>query len=116
MAGLALAIAGAPLVLSFFVDPSQPAVVSTLPDARILAFTFGLSTLTGVLFGLAPAFQSSRTELSPTLKTESTSVVGGQARLRKTLVASQVAVSLLLLMSAALFTRTSAIWRRSTWD
>ncbi len=106
VAGLALALAGAPLVLSFFVDPSQPAVVSTLPDARILAFTFGLSTLTGVFFGLAPAFQSSRTELSPTLKTESTSVVGGQARLRKTLVASQVAVSLLLLMGAALFTRT----------
>jgi predicted permease len=106
--GLAIAVAGAPVVLGFFVDSSAPPVVSTLPDARILAFTFAVATLTGVLFGLAPAFQSTRTDLASTLKSESGSVVGGRARLRQALVASQVAVSLLLLVGAALFIRTLA--------
>ncbi len=108
IAGLAIAVAGAPLVLNFFVDSGATPVVSTLPDARILAFTFAVATLTGVLFGLAPAFQSTRTDLASTLKSESGSVLGGRARLRQALVASQVAVSLLLLVGAALFIRTLA--------
>jgi putative ABC transport system permease protein len=106
VAGLALAIGGAPLVLSFFVDPEGPPVVSTAPDLRILAFTFGLAVLTGIVFGLAPAFTSTRADLAPTLKAESTSVMGGRGRARKALVASQVAVSLLLLLGAGLFIRT----------
>ena len=106
LAGLALAIGGAPVVLSFFADPSGPPVVSTMPDLRILAFTFGLAVLTGIVFGLAPAFTSTRADLAPTLKAESTSVLGGRGRLRKALVASQVAVSLLLLLGAGLFIRT----------
>ena len=61
-----------------------------------------------MLFGLAPAFQSTRTDLASTLKSESGSVLGGRARLRQALVASQVAVSLLLLVGAALFIRTLA--------
>ena len=107
-AGLALAIGGAPLVLSFFVDPNGPPVVSTLPDLRILGFTFGLAVLTGLVFGLAPALTSTRTDIAPTLKSESTSVMGGRGRMRKALVASQVAVSLLLLLGAGLFIRTLA--------
>jgi predicted permease len=106
LAGLALAIGGAPLVLSFFVDPGGPPVVSTAPDVRILGFTFGLAVVTGIVFGLAPAFTSTRTDLAPTLKAESTSVMGGRGRVRKALVASQVAVSLLLLLGAGLFIRT----------
>ncbi len=106
LAGLALAIGGAPLVLSFFADPSGPPVVSTLPDLRILGFTFGLAVLTGLVFGLAPAFTSTRADLAPTLKSESTAVLGGRGRMRKALVASQVAVSLLLLLGAGLFIRT----------
>ena len=78
IAGLAIAVAGAPLVLNFFVDSGATPVVSTLPDARILAFTFAVATLTGVLFGLAPAFQSTRTDLASTLKSESGSVLGGR--------------------------------------
>jgi predicted permease len=106
IAGLVLALGGAPLVLSFFVDPNGPPVVATAPDLRILAFTFGLAVLTGIVFGLAPAFSSTRADLAPTLKAESTSVMGGRGRVRKALVASQVAVSLLLLLGAGLFVRT----------
>jgi predicted permease len=106
VAGLAVAAAGAPLVLGLFVSPETSEVISTAPDWRILTFTFGVSTLTGVLFGLAPALQSTRPNVAPTLKDESGSVVGGQARLRKVLVATQVAMSLLLLIGAGLFIRT----------
>jgi predicted permease len=107
LAGLAIAAAGAPLVLSFFVSPDLPSPVSTLPDLRILAFTFALATATGILFGLAPALQTTRPALAPTLKDTAGAVLGGgHARLRKALVASQVSVSLLLLIGAGLFLRT----------
>ncbi len=106
IAGLALAAAAAPAVLSFFVSPDTPQPISTAPDWRILAFTFGVATLTGILFGLAPAAQSTRPNVAPTLKSESGAVVSSHGRLRKALVAAQVAVSLLLLIGAALFIRT----------
>jgi predicted permease len=106
LVGLALAAFAAPLVLALFVDPEVPSPVSTSPDLRILAFTVLLSTLTGVLFGLAPALQATRPDVAPTLKDQAGSVLGGGARLRKALVATQVAVSLLMLIGAGLFLRT----------
>jgi len=105
-AGVAIAAIGAPLVLGFFVSPDAPAPISTSPDWRILAFTFALSTVTGVIFGMAPAIQSTRPDVAPTLKDQAGSVLGGHARLRKGLVAFQIAISLLLVIGAALFTRT----------
>ena len=64
--------------------------------------------ITGIIFGLVPALQSTRPQLAPTLKNESASVVGGTApfRFRKGLVVAQVALSLLLLIGAGLFTRS----------
>ncbi len=106
IAGLAIAAAAAPVVLGFFVSPDVPQPISTAPDWRILGFTALVTMLTGVLFGIAPAFQSTRPDVAPTLKDQATNVLGGQARLRKVLVASQMAVSLLLLIGAALFIRT----------
>jgi predicted permease len=105
-AGLGLAYAGAPLVLAFFVDPDVPPPISTTPDWRIVAFTFGVSTLTGILFGLAPALQSTRPNLAPTLKDQALSVAGGRARFRKGLVAAQITLSFLLITGAVLFIRT----------
>jgi predicted permease len=106
LVGLALAAFAAPLVLAFFVNPETPHPVSAAPDLRILAFTIGVSTLTGVLFGLAPALHATRPDVAPTLKDQAGSVLGGGTRLRKALVASQVAVSLLMLIGAGLFLRT----------
>jgi predicted permease len=106
IAGSAVAAAAAPIVLGFFVSPETPQPISTAPDWRILAFTFGVATLTGVLFGLAPAVQGTRPNVAPTLKDESGSVVGSAGRVRKVLVAAQVAISLLLLIGAGLFIRT----------
>jgi predicted permease len=105
--GIFISMAAAPMVLNFFVTPEVREPISTTPDARILAFTFAVSALTGILFGLAPAVQSTRPDVTPALKNNAGSVVGGsQARFRKVLVASQVAIALLLLVSAGLFLRT----------
>jgi predicted permease len=77
------------------------------PDLRTLAFTFGLSLLTGIVFGLAPAFQATRSNLAGTLKEQAGSVVGGgQARFRKVLVAAQTGLSLMLMIGAGLFARS----------
>jgi putative ABC transport system permease protein len=104
--GLAVSIVAAPAVLAFFVNPDVPLPVSISPDWRILLFTFGVSTLTGMLFGLAPAFHTTRPDLAAALKDQSSTVLGGRSRLRKALVATQMALSLLLLIGASLFLRT----------
>jgi putative ABC transport system permease protein len=106
LGGVALGAIAAPMVLSFFANPDVPQPISTSPDWRILLFTFGVATLTGVLFGIAPAVQGTRPDVAPTLKDESGSVVSSRGRVRKALVTVQVAISLLLLIGAGLFVRT----------
>jgi macrolide transport system ATP-binding/permease protein len=78
---------------------------------RVLAVTMGLALLTGVLFGLAPALQSTRVDLTTALKQtragESRKRFGWlKVSLSQTLVVTQIAVSLLLLVAAGLFVRT----------
>ena len=82
--------------------------LSAAPDVRVFAFTFALSLLTGILFGLAPTFQATSPRLALTLKDQANNVSagGGHVRLRKALVISQVALSLLMLIAAALFARS----------
>jgi predicted permease len=77
-------------------------------DWRVLAFAVGFSTLTGVLFGLAPALQSSRTDVSTVLKNDAMAFSAGyrRSRSRKALVVGQVAFSLLLLIAAGLVLRS----------
>jgi len=77
-------------------------------DGRVLGFTFVLSMLTGVVFGLAPALESSRPDLVPALKDE-TALLDQKSRrlsLRNALVIAQVALSLVLLVGAGLFLRS----------
>ena len=81
---------------------------SSDPDLRVLLFALGLSLITGILFGLAPAFQATRPDLSNTLKDQANNVSAGSAhvRIRKVLVVAQVALSLLLLIGAGLFAKS----------
>ena len=83
-------------------------VLTAEPDLRVGLFALGLSLATGLAFGLVPALQSTRPALAPTLKSETGSVLGGTApfRFRKGLVVAQVALSMLLLIGAGLFTRS----------
>src|SRR5215213_8858828 len=76
-------------------------------DWRVLGFTLALSLLTGIVFGLAPAWRTTRVDLTPSLKDSgrsSTSV--HRSLLSRGLVVVQVALSLLLLVGAGLFVRT----------
>ena len=81
------------------------------PDASVLAFTLGVSLLTGILFGLAPAFHATRVDLNSVLKGTSRRVAGsavhsGRVPTGKILVIAQVALSVLLLVVASLFVRS----------
>ncbi|MGH9629747.1 MAG: ABC transporter permease, partial [Bryobacteraceae bacterium] len=111
IAGLAVAWAGVRVLLSFLPTGPFAAELNLSPDLRLLGFAFGLSLLSGVIFGLVPALRSSRPELVPALKSDASSVTSGRAArwdLRRSLVCLQVALSLILLAGAGLFVRTLA--------
>jgi len=74
-------------------------------DRRVLIFTLVVSLLTGVVFGLLPALQSTKPDLAPTLKDENSAGGSRRSLLRSGLVVSQVALSLLLLICAGLVAR-----------
>jgi predicted permease len=81
-------------------------IAATL-DIRLLVFTLALSTFTGLLFGLAPALQASRSEVASSLREQRTALGStGAARFRRMLVVAQLALSLLLLVGAGLFARS----------
>ncbi len=76
-------------------------------DWRVLTVTLALSLLTGILFGLAPAWRATKVDLTPTLKDSGrSSSAASRSLLSRGLVVAQVALSLLLLIGAALFVRT----------
>ncbi len=77
-------------------------------DYRVLAFSLGLSLLTGLLFGLAPALRATRPDVQDTLKNQAAGGSGGVGgvRMRKGLIIAQVALTAVLLAGAGLFTRS----------
>ncbi len=102
--GVLLAVWGTSLLL-----PILPANLRAVPlrpmeridiDAVVLAFTFGVSVLSGVLFGLAPALASFRADLNHPLKEQARGSTAGRSRLRYGLVAAEVALTLLVLAGA----------------
>ena len=87
--------------------------IDTRPDARILAFTVGIALLTGILFGIAPAFRGSRISVAPALKesaasSDTTKVPGRRFGLGSALIVAQVALSVVVLTGAGLLVRTLA--------
>jgi predicted permease len=108
--GIGLAIAIAKGLLAFLPENPTGYAISSSPDMRVLCFAIGLSLLTGLLFGLMPAWQAARPNIAGTLKTTAASVSGGsgQITLRKSLVAAQIMLSMLLLVGASLFIRSLA--------
>jgi predicted permease len=107
LAGLALAYWTDRALIGFLPASSVPLTLSSVPDWRVLVFNLGLSALTGVLFGLVPALQSTRPDVSRTLKDQAGAVVGGTSTgIRKSLVVAQITLSLLLLIGAGLFIRS----------
>ena len=95
-------------LLTVYMSAGRSAISLDLnPDLRILSFTVGVSILTGLLFGLAPALRSTRIDLVPALKGLGNSLsVRGGLRPGKILAVIQVALSLLLVIGAGLFVRS----------
>jgi predicted permease len=108
VAGLLLAMALTRGLLALIPVEGQPLLITPYPDGRILAFTMGLTFLTGIVFGLLPALRASRPDPWTTLKDTVGSIAGsgGSLFLRKGLVTAQVALSFLLLFGAGLFVRS----------
>ncbi len=107
IAGLAVSYAGVQALLEYLPQMgSAKATLAVTPDWRLFSFTAAVSLLTGVLFGLVPALQSTRPSLTLALKEGTPGAGSSRFGLRNALVVTQVALSLLLVIGAGLFTRS----------
>ena len=95
-------------ILSAFVPENVPRFGETSLDLRVLGFTLAASVLTGFLFGIAPALQSSKFDLNEALKEGGRGGTDGQGRrrVRSLLIVSEVALSLVLLVGAGLLIKS----------
>ncbi|MFZ0908478.1 MAG: ABC transporter permease [Candidatus Acidiferrales bacterium] len=106
-AGILLAQTGLRVLLALS-PRNVPRLDGISIDARVLAFTLGISMLTGIVFGLLPAWNATRLGLGEGLKESGRTVSGSRAslRLRRTLVISETALALMLLVAAGLLIRS----------
>jgi putative ABC transport system permease protein len=105
--GMLVAWVGIRLVDRGIPPDSVPYFIHWSLDARSLAYTVGISILTGIVFGLAPALQAARSNLQESLKEGGRGAAGsGRARLRSGLVVAEIGMSLVLLVGASLFVRS----------
>ncbi len=110
LAGLLVAQWGDELLLRMVSDTSAPVPLDVHVDWTVVAFTIGVTLLTGILFGLIPAIRATRLEMNLVLRGAARSIIGGErgsgrVPMGKILVAAQVAISLVLLVAAGLFVR-----------
>ena len=112
--GLLLAVWWSDLLIALGKD-DIPRAVQIGMDWRVLAFTLGVSVLTGLVFGVVPAFHSSKTELTESLK-EGRGAGGGSRknRVRNVLVVSELAIAVVLLVGAGLLIQS--LWRLQRVD
>jgi predicted permease len=105
IAGSVLAIWGVHLLVGIM---GSNTALPLFPDWRVLLFTLAVSVMTGMLFGLAPAVQTTKVRVSPALKdgSRAISVSGSRFMWGKGLIAGQVALSLLVLFAAGLLVRS----------
>ena len=106
--GVLVAVWGVHLLLYEVQSPGEPFTLDVSPDGLVLLFTIGISILTGLIFGLAPAWKSARVNVSSTLKEAGRGLTGSASRigLGKALVTAQIAASVLLLIGAFWFVGT----------
>jgi len=105
IAGLLLALWGTDLLLALAPD-DLPRVKDVALDGRVIAFTLSVTLLTGIIFGLVPALQASKPNLNETLKEGGRGSTGGHHRVRESLVITEVALALMLLVGAGLLIRS----------
>jgi len=101
-------------LLSRVAHETVPRMNNVNLDAKVLGFSFVVSLLTGIIFGVLPALRSSKTDLQETLKDSSATTTDGQGkRLRGVLVVAEVAVSVALLVGAGLLVKSIFVLLRT---
>ena len=102
--GIAVAVWGSRLLVRLLSRGGDGVALDLSIDPRILLFTIGVATVTGLLFGLVPAWRAGRVDPQAAMKAQGRGVAEGQSRfgMGKALVVAQVALSLVLIMSAGL--------------
>ncbi|HET9786762.1 MAG TPA: FtsX-like permease family protein, partial [Pyrinomonadaceae bacterium] len=103
VAGLILSVLVPPILMS--VIPEVGLDINLKPNATVFVYMFLVSLVTGVVFGLAPAIESTKPDLTSALKSTKNATRVSRPRLRNLLVIGQVAVSLVLLIGAGLLVR-----------
>jgi putative ABC transport system permease protein len=106
--GVAIAYIGLQwLTASMPPNNQAPYYIDWSMNPRVIVYTGAIALLTGLIFGLAPAFQAAKTNLQDSLKDGGRGSAGGtRSRLRSTLVVIEIALSLVLLVGASLFVRS----------
>jgi ABC-type antimicrobial peptide transport system permease subunit len=101
IAGLAVAYAGARMLLMLtFSSAAQDVPIDAVPSIAVMGFACGLSLVTGVLFGVAPAWIAAKAEPADALRSGSRTMTGRASLLQRGLVVAQAALSLVLLVGA----------------
>jgi macrolide transport system ATP-binding/permease protein len=105
LAGLAVAYAGTKMLLALAFPEATGLPIHASPSPQVIAFACGLSLLTGILFGVAPAWIAAQAEPVEALRS-GTRTTGGATLLQRSLVVLQAALSLVLLVGAGLFSQS----------
>jgi len=105
MAGVVLAGSGLQALLAVW-PHALPRTPEIALDAQVLAFSLGLALVTGVAFGLLPAWRASAPGIEQSLREDAPGATGGRRRLQSTLVVSEVTLALVLLVGAGLLVRS----------
>jgi macrolide transport system ATP-binding/permease protein len=104
--GLAVAYAGAHMLLAMAFPGARNIPIHAAPSPRVIGFAFALSLLTGVLFGVAPAWIAAQAQPAEALRSGSRTVRSGASLLQRGLVVVQASLSLVLLVGAGLFAQS----------
>ncbi len=117
-AGAVLAQWATALLVAYLSTRKNPVFLDLSPDWRVLTFTATTALLTGVLFGILPAFHSTRVPLTRAMRGSPSAHNEHRSPVRKWIVATQIALSLVLLVTAGLFLRSFAklIWLDPGFD
>ncbi|HTB97075.1 MAG TPA: ABC transporter permease [Terracidiphilus sp.] len=103
IAGLVVAYAGTRMILALAFPGSQNLPIQAGPSLAVVGFASAISLITGVVFGLAPAWITSKAKPADALRSGSRTTVAGASLLQRSLVVFQLALSLVLLVGACLF-------------